>query len=43
MGMRRLLVVVVLLARMVLRERLSPLQLAGAGLALTASVLLAAG
>lgn len=34
-------VVVVLLARVVLRERLSPLQLAGAGLALTAGVLLA--
>jgi drug/metabolite transporter (DMT)-like permease len=36
-------VVVVLLARVVLRERLSPLQLAGAGLALTAGVLLASG
>jgi drug/metabolite transporter (DMT)-like permease len=35
-------VVVVLLARLVLRERLSGLQLAGVGLALTASVLLAA-
>ncbi len=36
-------VVVVLLARIVLRERLSPLQLTGAGLALGASVLLATG
>jgi drug/metabolite transporter (DMT)-like permease len=36
-------VVVVLLARLVLRERLTPLQLTGAGLALGASVLLAAG
>lgn len=35
-------VVVVLLARVVLRERLTPTQLAGAGLALVASVLLAA-
>lgn len=34
-------VVVVLLARTVLRERLTPVQLAGAGLALTASALLA--
>lgn len=36
-------VVVVLLARVVLRERLTGLQLASAGLALTASALLAAG
>lgn len=36
-------VVVVLLARVVLRERLTGLQLAGAGLALTASALLATG
>ena len=36
-------VVVVLLARIVLGERLSPLQLTGAGLALGAGVLLAAG
>jgi drug/metabolite transporter (DMT)-like permease len=36
-------VVVVLLARFLLRERLSPVQLASAGLALGASVLLAAG
>ncbi|MGD9531157.1 MAG: EamA family transporter, partial [Pseudonocardia sp.] len=34
-------VVVVLLARTVLRERLTPMQLAGTGLALTASALLA--
>jgi EamA domain-containing membrane protein RarD len=34
--------VVVVLARLVLRERLSGLQLVGVGLALTASVLLAA-
>jgi drug/metabolite transporter (DMT)-like permease len=36
-------VVVVLLARIVLRERLTPLQLTGAGLAVGASVLLATG
>jgi drug/metabolite transporter (DMT)-like permease len=35
--------VVVLLARIVLGERLTPLQLAGSGLALGAGVLLAAG
>jgi drug/metabolite transporter (DMT)-like permease len=36
-------VVVVLLARLVLGERLTPLQLTGAGLAMGAGVLLAAG